>query len=340
MVDERAGRAPFERASLGTPGPSPTDDVLLRATVDARDVDNFDLRHLRYFLTVVRAGTVSAAAQELRISQPSLSQQIRRLEQRVGSALFIRGSRGVELTAGGRAFLHEIQGIPSQLRSAIAAATPTPLDRPVGVCGGVPAEVLVEVQNALSAHRSDGGRDLGATPRMRSVEAARQGELLRHGEIAFGIVRLPIPLPHVVRAVVRDEPLGLVVAREHPLAAGPAPQWADLAGQRLLWYEKGCAPGYAEFVPAQLAGLGWDCVPHPVDQDQHALFLHALRTTTDLVALRPRPAVEREPSLVWRPLPTSTPPRERFAVLALGDSPAARLLESVAAERGWVFLGA
>ncbi|WP_435270196.1 LysR family transcriptional regulator [Streptomyces sp. 1222.5] len=338
VLDEWTDRIASEHTDTDMQGPDPTDDAVLRAMSDARSVDDFDMRHLRYFLTVVRAGTVSAAAQELRISQPSLSQQIRRLEQRVGAALFIRSSRGVELTTGGRAFLREMQGIPSQLRSAIAAAAPAPQAWPVGVCGGVPAEVLIEVQNALSGSRPDGSRETGGKLRMRSVDAADQGELLRHGEIAFGIVRLPIPMPHVVRAVVRDEPLGLVMAREHPLAAHPELTWRDLARQRLLWYEEGCAPGFAETVPAHLAQLGWNSVLHPVNQDQHALFLHALQTTADLVALRPHHAVEREPHLVWRPLPTSSPPRERLAVIAASDCRTARLLQKVAAERGWAFV--
>lgn len=338
VLDEWTGRRAPGGAYLDAGSPDPTGDVVRRAMSDARDVDDFDMRHLRYFLTVVRAGTVSAAAQQLRISQPSLSQQIRRLEKRVGAPLFIRSSRGVELTAGGRAFLREIQGIPSQLRSAIAAVAPAPRDWPVGVCGGVPADVLIEVQNGLSESRLRGGRDVGVKLRMRSVGAADQDELLRHGEIAFGIVRLPILTPHLVSAVVWDEPLGVVMAREHPLAARTELTWSDLARQRLLWYEEGCAPGFADTVPAQLARLGWNSVLHPVDQDQHALFLHALQTTSDLVALRPRRAVERESHLVWRSLPTSRPPRERLAVTAVGDSRAARVLQQVSGELGWAFL--
>ncbi|MEU6505023.1 MULTISPECIES: LysR family transcriptional regulator [unclassified Streptomyces] len=337
VLDEWTSRRTSRLVDPDARDADPRGDGVLRAVSDAREVDDFDMRHLRYFLTVVRAGTVSAAAQELRISQPSLSQQIRRLEQRVGAPLFIRSSRGVELTAGGRAFLREIQGIPGQLRSAIAAAAPTPRIWPVGVCGGVPADVLIEVQNGLSGRHAPGG-EAGTKLRMRSVDAADQGELLRHGEIAFGIVRLPIPIPHAVRAVVRDEPLGVVMAREHPLAAHPELTWRDLSRQRLLWYEEGCAPGFADTVPAHLARLGWNSVLHPVDQDQHALFLHALQTTADLVALRPHCAVEREPHLVWRPLPTTSPPRERIAVTAAGGSRTARILQTVAAERGWVFL--
>ncbi|MER5887817.1 LysR family transcriptional regulator [Streptomyces sp. NPDC001941] len=340
VLDEWSGRRATGSADhngLDGQAPDPRGDVVLRAASDARDVDDFDMRHLRYFLTVVRAGTVSAAAQELRISQPSLSQQIRRLEQRVGAALFIRSSRGVELTVGGKAFLREMQGIPGQLRSAIAAVAPAPRIWPVGVCGGVPADVLTEVQNGLSNVRAHDGRDGAAKLRMRSVGTADQGELLRHGEIAFGIVRLPVVTSELVRAVVWDEPLGVVLAHEHPLAHRTELTWEDLTRQRLLWYEDGCAPGFAETVPADLARLGWTSVLHPVDQDQHALFLHALQTTADLVALRPRRAVEREHHLVWRPLPTGRPPRERLAVTAVRGSRAARLLQQVSAVRGWAF---
>ncbi len=342
VLDEWTGRRTTTCADLDEPGPGPADDALHRAMTDAREVDDFDMRHLRYFLTVVRAGSVSAAAQELRISQPSLSQQIRRMEQRIGAALFTRSSRGVELTVGGRAFLREIQGIPGQLRSAIAAVAPAPQVWPVGVCGAVPADVLIEVQNGLSGRRTHGSHQAahqpGARLRMRSVDAADQGELLRHGEIAFGIVRLPVAEPHVVCAVVRDEPLGVVMARRHPLATRPELTLRDLSRQRLLWYEEGRAPGSAEFLPAHLARLGWNCALYPADQDQPALFLHALRTTADLVALRPRRAVEQEPHLVWRPLPTPRPPRERLAVTTVRDSHTARVLQELAAERGWQFL--
>ncbi|MFD5874697.1 LysR family transcriptional regulator [Streptomyces sp. NPDC060322] len=337
VLDEWSSRRALGRPGLDTEVQAPVDDVVLRAESDARNVDDFDMRHLRYFLTVVRAGTVSSAAQQLRISQPSLSQQIRRLEQRVGAPLFIRSSRGVELTTGGRAFLREIQGIPSQLRSAIDAALPAPRVWPVGVCGGVPSDVLIEVQKGLSGSRTRQSHDVGAKLRMRSVDAADQDELLRHGEIAYGIVRLPIPTPHLVRAVVWDEPLGVVMALEHQLAARNELTWSDLARQRLLWYNEGCAPGFAETVPAHLARLGWSSVLHPVDQDQHALFLHALQTTTDLVALRPQRAVEREPHLVWRPLPTTRPPRERLAVTAVSNSRSARILQQVSEKRGWAF---
>jgi LysR family transcriptional regulator, hca operon transcriptional activator len=64
-----------------------------------------ELRHLRYFIAVAEAGSLTEAAERrLHTSQPSLSRQIRDLEREVGAELLSRSVRGVELTAAGKAF--------------------------------------------------------------------------------------------------------------------------------------------------------------------------------------------------------------------------------------------
>src|SRR5258708_9751344 len=65
-----------------------------------------ELRHLRYFIAVAEEGSLTVAAEKrLFVAQPSLSRQIRGLEQELGTDLRIRGARGVELTAAGRLLL-------------------------------------------------------------------------------------------------------------------------------------------------------------------------------------------------------------------------------------------
>ena len=74
-----------------------------------------ELRHLRYFVTVAESGSLKVAAeQRLHTSQPSLSRQIRDLEDEIGARLLTRNSRGIELTAAGRLFLDHAGVILSQ----------------------------------------------------------------------------------------------------------------------------------------------------------------------------------------------------------------------------------
>src|ERR1700680_2153152 len=78
-----------------------------------------ELRHLRYFIAVAETGSLTEAAQRrLHTSQPSLSRQIRDLEDEVGVELLSRGASGVELTAAGRAFIDHARLALAQVDAA------------------------------------------------------------------------------------------------------------------------------------------------------------------------------------------------------------------------------
>src|SRR4029077_20784961 len=84
---------------------------------------DMELRHLRYFIAVAEAGSVTVAAgRKLHTSQPSLSRQIRNLEEEVGAQLLTRGARGIELTPAGRAFLDHARLVLSHVAAATKAA--------------------------------------------------------------------------------------------------------------------------------------------------------------------------------------------------------------------------
>jgi LysR family transcriptional regulator, hca operon transcriptional activator len=82
-----------------------------------------ELRHLRYFVAVVEEGSLTTAAERrLHTSQPSLSRQIRDLEDQVGAELLSRSVHGVELTAAGKAFLDHARLALMQVEAAVEAA--------------------------------------------------------------------------------------------------------------------------------------------------------------------------------------------------------------------------
>jgi LysR family hca operon transcriptional activator len=82
-----------------------------------------ELRHLRYFVAVAETESLTLAAKsKLHTSQPSLSRQLRDLEEEIGAQLMTRTARGVELTPAGRAFLDHARGVLLQADAAAEAA--------------------------------------------------------------------------------------------------------------------------------------------------------------------------------------------------------------------------
>lgn len=77
-----------------------------------------ELRHLRYFVAVAEERSFSRAAERLGIKQPPLSTQVRQLEKEMGTPLFRRLTRGVELTAAGKLFLEQTRTVLRQLDQA------------------------------------------------------------------------------------------------------------------------------------------------------------------------------------------------------------------------------
>src|SRR6201996_9082240 len=78
-----------------------------------------ELRHLRYLVALADAGTFTHAAERMFIAQPTLSQQIRRLEELVGTPLLSRRREGVRLTAAGTVLLEESRAVLSLLEHGV-----------------------------------------------------------------------------------------------------------------------------------------------------------------------------------------------------------------------------
>src|SRR5436309_1038550 len=116
-------------------------------------MDRLDLRLVEYFVAVAEELHFGRAAQRLHIAQPSLSQQIRRLEDQLGVTLLERNSRHVQLTGAGQALLREARKTLSQAQHAIqttrAAGTGT---LNVGFYGSAAAVLLPTVLRAFNEY--------------------------------------------------------------------------------------------------------------------------------------------------------------------------------------------
>src|SRR5262249_13201189 len=115
-----------------------------------------ELRHLRYFVAVAEAGSLTVAAEKiLRTAQPSLSRQIRDLENEVGTQLLTRNARGIELTAAGKVFLDHARlaliQVDAATEAARRAAKPDKPTFAVGFLTGQEIGWLPQVMRVLQA---------------------------------------------------------------------------------------------------------------------------------------------------------------------------------------------
>jgi LysR family transcriptional regulator, hca operon transcriptional activator len=192
-----------------------------------------ELRHLRYFVAVAEAGSLTvAAARKLHTSQPSLSRQIRDLEKEVGAQLLTRWARGTELTAAGRAFLDHARLVLSQVDAAAEAARrvahPT---KPCFAMGFLTGHELTWMPEALRILRDE----LPSVDVMISSQYSPQlANALVNGKIDAAFLRRERGLPELAFRLLIKEPLMVVLPSDHPLAALKAISPGDLGGETFV----------------------------------------------------------------------------------------------------------
>jgi LysR family hca operon transcriptional activator len=188
-----------------------------------------ELRHLRYFVAVAEEGSVTVAAEKrLHTAQPSLSRQLRDLEQEVGTPLFTRGARGVELTPAGRAFLDHVRLALGQVTEAVQAARraarPARAAFSVGFLTGQEVDWLPHVTSILRAELPS------IEFKVTSLYSPDLADALQSGEIDLGFLRVE-PRPDVEYQVVAKEPLVAILPSDHRLAQQEQVDPRDLKGE-------------------------------------------------------------------------------------------------------------
>ena len=189
---------------------------------------SFDLRQLRYFVTVAEEGSLTRAAARIPVAQQSLSEQIRALERQVGAPLLIRGPRGVRLTDVGTALLGEARPLLTRTDRAfdrvrrLAVGERQTLH--VGFLPSVGNYVVPPVVRAFAkAHP-----EIALTT--EDVPIARLVEGLRDGRLDAGLTRPPL-VDDLATERVLQEPVGAVLPAGHRLAGAEQLDLAELADE-------------------------------------------------------------------------------------------------------------
>lgn len=176
-----------------------------------------ELRHLRYFVTVAEELNFSKAALKLYTAQPSLSQQIKDLEEDVGVRLLNRTKRKVELTEEGAVFLEQARLTLAQAEKAIHMARQvSKAKQKVLRIGFVPVaemKIFPYVLPNLRVQNSDLNIELHSLNNIEQFRGMKKGEL----DITF--TRQRLDSEEIESKFVLREPLVFILPKDHPLAA-------------------------------------------------------------------------------------------------------------------------
>jgi len=254
-----------------------------------------ELRHLRYFIAVAEAGSLTVAAEKkLHTAQPSLSRQIRDLKYEVGVQLMSRSVHG----AAGRAFLDHARLALTQAEAARRAAQPVKPTFAMGFQTGQEVDWLPRATTIL--------RDelLNIEIRVSSDHSTMLADDLQRGRLDIAFLRRE-QKPDLEYQLVAKEPLVVILPSDHPLAEREAIDPHDLVGETFIGISS--VPRVLRAVINDyLKRSGIEIVPH-LEIDNFAMAISLVASTRG-VALLPASAENfLKWSVISRPLKGEAP---------------------------------
>jgi DNA-binding transcriptional LysR family regulator len=300
-----------------------------------------ELRHLRYFVAVAEEMHFGRAAERLRIAQPPLSRQIKDLEREIGTPLFDRVPRGVELTPAGQAFLPEARLTLAQAERAQRTAQRAALGETgrlrVGfVEAATHSGILPDVLGFFRVHLPAIGLSLF------ELDPLRQAEAFRDNRVDLGILQGSMleSARWLREESIYAEPIVLAVPGDHRLAGRARFTLESVADEAFVLFPRQTDPalfddivsrcrarGFSPRVAQEAtgwhtlaslvgAGVGIGFVPRSLAKfQQHGVTYRAI----------PQFSVQMTLSAVW-PAGQKSPVRERFvtALRAVAGRPRTR----------------
>lgn len=194
-----------------------------------------ETRHLRYFLAVVDAGSVTKAADVLDVAQPALSQALTRMETDLGVKLLSRTRRGAELTAAGLAIVDDIRSSVAKIDTASRRAREIGAQRAGRLTVGFATSSLFGVlPRAIAALRKT---TPGIELALREMSNDEQVVALENGDIDLGLLRTPVSIAGKMREkLISRERMIAAIPASFPLEIDGKVSLRELAGEGLVWF--------------------------------------------------------------------------------------------------------
>jgi LysR family nitrogen assimilation transcriptional regulator len=185
-----------------------------------------ELKQLRYFVTVANAASFTRASSILRISQPALGLQIKKLEEELAAPLFHRHSRGVELTEAGAKLLKHAETILSEVAMATAALRVPGAEIKQRVRIGMAPSIAAMFAQEVSAEIA---RQPGVQLDLVEATSTILSDMVLTDSVDFALSCETLPLPPTNREHILDEPLFFVRAAHGGVPREPSITFKEVA---------------------------------------------------------------------------------------------------------------
>ncbi len=235
-----------------------------------------DIRHLRYFVVVAEELNFTRAAERLRISQPPLSTQIKDLEDELGTDLFLRTKRSVELTRAGQRFLLEARAILDHMEKAKRVAqSEEDIAGTLSIASIPSVEIHILPKLLEQFHQKRPGVEFC----LRSLNYDDQLKGLREETIDCAFLRLPVE-DYSHRSIrveeILEENLVLAISNRSPLAESGISSIKECREASFILWHRHIAPRVYDEIMGVLEELqGVPRISNETDSLQLALGLAA-----------------------------------------------------------------